>query len=142
MINNYFQTANFPNEFKLADVTPVYKKKDPLNMKNYCPFQVLPHFSKFFEKILYEQINSYMKPRFSHLLSGFRKNHNAQHPLIKMLHKWTLVLDKECNIDAIFIDLYKAFDTVNRELLLAKLHAYGFSKNAIAYIKSYLSNRY
>ena len=59
-----------------------------------------------------------------------------------MREKWKLVLDKGCNLKAIFQDLSKAFDTLNHELLLAKLNAYGFSMNAIAYIKSYLSNRY
>ena len=83
-----------------------------------------------------------MEPRFSHLLCGFRKDHNTQHSLLKMLEKWKLFLDKGCNIGAIFMDLSKAFETLNNELLLAKLNAYGFSENAIVYIKSYLSNRY
>ena len=104
--------------------------------------RVLSYVSKVFEKILYEQINSYMEPRFSHLLCEFRKNHDTQHSLVKMLDRWKLALDKGCNIGAIFMDLSKAFGTVNHELLLAKLNAYGFSKNAIAYVKSYLSNRY
>ena len=83
-----------------------------------------------------------MEPSFSHLLYGFRKNLNTQHSLLKMLEKWKLVLDKGCNIGAIFMDLSKAFDSLNHDLLLAKLNAYGFSANAIAYIKSYLPNRY
>ena len=103
---------------------------------------VLSNVSKIFERIVYEQINSYMEPSFSHLLYGFRKNLNTQHSLLKMLEKWKLVLDKGCNIGAIFMDLSKAFDSLNHDLLLAKLNAYGFSANAIAYIKSYLPNRY
>ena len=83
-----------------------------------------------------------MEPRFSHLLCGFRKDHNTQHSLLKMLEKWKLFLDKGSNIGAIFMDLSKAFETLNNELLLAKLNAYGFSENAIVYIKSCLSNRY
>ena len=71
--NNSFQTVNFPNELKLAEVTPVYRKKDPLNKENYRPVNVMSHVSKIFEKIVYEQINSYMEPRFSHLLCGLRK---------------------------------------------------------------------
>ena len=121
---------------------PVYKKKDPLNIENYQPVSVLSLISKNFKKIVYEQINSYMEPRFSHLLCGFRKNHNTQHSLLKMFEKRKLVLDKECNIDAIFMDFPKAFDTLDHELLLAMLNANGFSKNSIAYIKSYLLNRY
>ena len=59
-----------------------------------------------------------------------------------MIEKWKLILDKGYNIRAIFMDLSKAFDTLNREVLLAKLSAYGFSENVIGYIKSYLSNRF
>ena len=81
-----------------------------------------------------------MEPRFSHL--RIQKNHNPQHSLFKMLAKWKLVLDKGCNIGAVFMDLSTVFDTLNHELLLAKLNAYRFSENFIAYIKSYLSNRY
>ena len=83
-----------------------------------------------------------MDPRFSHLLCGFRENHNTQHSLLKMLEKWKLVSDKGYNIGAIFMDLSKVFDTLNHELLLAKLNAYGFSDNAITYVKSYFSNGY
>ena len=83
-----------------------------------------------------------MEPRFSHLLCEFRENCNTQNSLLKMLEKRKLVLDKGYNIGAIFMDLSKAFDTLNHELLLAKLNAYEFSDNAIAYVKGYLSNRY
>ena len=69
-----------------------------------------------------------MEPRFSHLLCGFRKNNSTQHSLLKMLEKWKLVLDKGCKIGA--ISMSNAFDTLNHELLLAKLNAYGFSENA------------
>ena len=127
---------------KLAEVTPVCKKKDPFNKENYHPVSVLLHVSKNFEKIFHEQISSYMEPRFSHLLCGLRKNHNSQHSLLEMLEKWKLVLDKGYNLGTIFLDLSEAFDRLNRELLLAKLNAYGFSENAIAYIKSYVPNRY
>ena len=134
-----FKLGISPNELNLAEVTPVYKKKDPLNKENYRTVSVLSHVSKIFEKNVYGQINSYVEPRFSHLLCGFRKNRNTQHSFVQMPEKWKLVLDKGCNIGTIFMDLSEAFDTLNHELLLAKLNAYGFSNNAI---KSYLSNRY
>ena len=87
IVNDSFQTGNFPNELKLAKVTPIYQKKDPLNNENYHPVSVLSQVPKIFEKIVYEQINSYMEPRFSHLLCGFRKNHNTPHSLLRMLEK-------------------------------------------------------
>ena len=73
IINNSFQTGNFPNELNLTEVMSGYKKKDPLNKEIYRPVSFLSYVGKNFEKSFYEQINSYMEPRFSHLLCGFRK---------------------------------------------------------------------
>ena len=83
-----------------------------------------------------------MEPKFSHLLCRFRKNHNTQHLLLKMFEQLKLILDKGCNIGAIFMDLSKALDTLNDKLFLVPLNAYGLSENVMVYIKSYLSNRY
>ena len=82
-----------------------------------------------------------MKDKLSNLLTGFRKNHNTQHCLMSMLEKWKKTLDKGGYICAIFMDLSKAFDTLNHKLLIAKLGAYGFDTKALYYIKSYLDNK-
>ena len=75
-------------------------------------------------------------------VTGFRKSHGTQHSLIVILGKRKKALDKEDNImSAIFMDLSKAFDTINNDLLLAKLKAYGFSKQALSFRCSYLKNR-
>ena len=82
---------------------------------------------KVFERIIFNQINEYIEPFLSNLLTGFRKNHNTQHCLLKMLEKWKEALDKGNFVDAIFMDLSKAFDTLNHDLLIAKLEAYELS---------------
>ena len=82
-----------------------------------------------------------MKDKPSNLLTGFRKNHNTQHCLMSMLERWTKTLNKRGYICATFMDLSKAFDTLNNKLLIAKLGAYGFDTKALYYIKSYLDNR-
>ena len=115
--NDFSPTRIFPRELKLIEVTPVYKKKDPLNKENYRPVSVLSHVSKISERINYEQINSYMEPRFPHLQCGFRENHNTQHSLLKIIEKLKLVLDKGCNIGAIYMDLPQAFHTLNDKIL-------------------------
>ena len=74
-------------------------------------------------------------------MCAFRKNHNTQYSLISMLEKWKASLDKGEYVSVIFMDLSKAFDTINHDLLLAKLKAYGFSHNALAFMLSYLKNR-
>ena len=125
----------------MAEVTAIYKKDNPLDKSNYRPISLLSHISKIFEKLLFNQINEYMQPHFSALLTGFRKNHNTQHSLIKMLEKWKYLLDKDYHIGAVYMDLSKAFDVLNHNLLLAKLDAYGFNRDATSLIQDYLSNR-
>ena len=131
-----------PEELKLAEVSSIFKKKDGLDKENYRPVSVLPHVSKVFERIMYHKINDYMKDKLSkHFITGFRKNHSTQHCSSCMLEIWKKVLGKGGYICAIFMDLSKAFDTLNHDLLIAKLGAYRFETGALRYMKSYLKNR-
>ena len=84
----------FPEELKLAEVSPIFKKKDDLEKENYSPVSVLPHVSKVFERIIYHQINDCMKDKLPKQLTGLRKNHSTQHCLSCMLEIWKKVLDK------------------------------------------------
>ena len=97
--------------------------------------------SKVFERLLYKQIETFMNNKLSIKLSGFRKNYNTQYCLTYMLEKWKNTLDKGKHVGAVFMDLSKAFDTINHDLLIAKLEAYGFSTNALLFMLSYLKNR-
>ena len=77
---------------------------------------------------------------FSLFLCGFRKNHNSQYSLVKMIEVWKKNLDKGNETTVILMDLSKAFDTINHSLLLAKLEAYGFSMISLKLMQSYLCN--
>ena len=123
-ISNYIDNNCYLDDLKLAEVSPVFKKKDDLDKENYRSVIILSHVSKFFERIMYEQIEDFMEDKLSNLLTGFRKNHSSQHCLMCMLEKRKKALDKGGYICAIFMDLSKAFDTLNRNLLIAKLGAY------------------
>ena len=141
VINHSITTSSFPDELKLAEVISAFKKDDPLDKENYRPISLLSHTSKIYEKILFNQINDYIEPYFSHLLTGFRRNYSTQHCLIKMQEKWKHLLDNGYNIGVLFMDLSKAFDVLNHSLLLAKLDAYGFSLKSTTFIQSYLNKR-
>ena len=95
-----------------------------------------------FERLLHKQIIDYMGPYLSSLFCGFRKGYNAQHALVRMLEKWKASLDNGANIGAILMDLSKAFDCIKHDLLLAKLSAYGFSREALLLVNSFLENRH
>ena len=73
---------------------------------------------------------------------GYRKGFSTQQALMPLLEKWKIALDRKGYIDAVLMGLSKAFDTLNHDLLIAKLHAYGFSKECLILIKSYLKNRW
>ena len=100
------------------------------------------HLSKVFERMLYKQIDSFMKNKFSPFLCWFRKNNNAQYSLLKMIENWKKQLDNAEKMGVIFMDLSKAFDRINRSLLLAKLKAYDFSNQALSLLQCYLCNSF
>ena len=142
LVNNCFIDGEFPKKLKVADVTPVYKKDNATNVKNYRPISILPATSKIFERLIQKQIADFMENKLSPILCGYRKGFSTQHALILLLEKWRSILDKKGYAGAVLMDLSKAFDCLNHELLLAKLHAYGFSMNSLRLIKSYLENRW
>ena len=82
-----------------------------------------------------------MENKFLKYVTDFRKSHGTQHSLMIMLEKWKNVLDKGEYLCVLFMDLSKAFDPINNDILLAKLRAYGFCNNALNLMCSYLKNR-
>ena len=102
---------------------------------------LLPHVSNVFERIIHKQITNYMTDKLGHSITGFRKSHGTQNSLVPMLEKLKRGLDKGEYVSALFMDLSKAFDTTSHDLLIAKLKAYGFSKEALTLMKNYLKNQ-
>ena len=78
-INESITEGTFAIELKIAEVTPVFKKLDCMNMENYRPVSLLSHIFKVFGKTLYNQLNDYMKDKLSNIVTSFRKDHNGQH---------------------------------------------------------------
>ena len=142
LINNCLKKGVFSDDLKLPDITPIFKKEDSISQENYRPVNILPQLLNVFERILYKQIDSFMKSKFSPYLCRFRKNHNEQYSLLKMIENWKKQLDNGKKLGVILTDLSKAFDTINHSLLLAKLKAYGFFNQALRLLQSYLCNRF
>ena len=72
---------------------------------------------KIFEKLIYSQVNSHMEPKLSKYVVGFRRNHNTQHALLRMIETWRALQNKDQKVGPIVMDLSKAFDTLNHKLL-------------------------
>ena len=85
----------FPDLLKLADVTPVFKKGCKTDKENYRPISVLKPFAKILERTLSKQLNDFVGEKFSPLLCGFRKGHNTQHALLRLLENWRSKIDNK-----------------------------------------------
>ena len=101
---------NFPENLKLADVTPIFKKKDKTFVENYRPVSVLPTVSKIFERIMRKQITDYIGKFLSPFLCGCRKGFSTQYALLSLIERWRLCLDKQGFAGTLLMDLSKAFD--------------------------------
>ena len=134
--------GKFPDNMKLADITPVFKKKDPLKKENYRPASVLFAILKIFERLMQKQIVGYMKNLLSPYLCAYRKKFNTQQALLALIENWKKVLDNKSLGGAVLMDLSKAFSTINHNLLIPNLHTYGFRNDSLKLIYSYLNNRW
>ena len=145
IINYGITNSIFDNGMKRADITPFPKEEKSNDKKNFRPISVLPAGSKIFERILHKQISSHIENYLSSYLCGYRKGYCAQYAILTLLEKWRISLDNKGYGGAILrLDLgfTKAFDTINHDLLIAKLNAYGFSHSSQSLLYSYLSNRW
>ncbi len=125
----------------MANVSPIFKKEDNTDKKNYRPISVLPSISKIFEKIMFKQIYYYMKDKLFPLLCGFREGYSTQHALLRLIEDLKKNLDNKKSAGTVLMDLSKAFDCLPHKLLLAKLKTYGFSDNSVKFMLSYLKER-
>ena len=111
-------------------------------VKNYRPVSILSVVSKVFERLLQKQMNNFVNNFLSPYLCGYRKNFSPQYALLSMIEKWKKSLDNKGFAGGVLMDLSKAFDTINHELLIAKLHAYGFDMKSLKILLSYLTDRW
>ena len=141
--NYYMKAGIFPKELKLGNITPIYKKGNEELLENYRPISTLPIFGKIFEKVIYTRLYSYFTSKgiLNDKQFGFRKNHSTSHALNFSVNLIKDSLKKGNHILGIFIDLSKAFDTIDHKILVKKLEHYGIRGNTLSLIESYLLDR-
>ena len=124
IINQSLLTGIVPDKIKVAKVLPQHKKDNTENMNNYRPVSLLNAFSKVFEKIVFFQLYDYFKD--NKLLYngqyGFRKDHSTELATMGLIDRALSEIDRKNYAIAVFMDLSKAFDTLDHKILIKKLH--------------------
>ena len=143
IINQSLFTGIFPEKLKIAKVIPLHKKEDKSIMDNYRPVSLLTSISKIFEKVAHKQLTEYFTHNklFYKSQYGFRYEHSTELASIELVDRVISAFEKKETPLAIYMDLSKAFDTLDHKILLHKLNYYGIQGNELSWFESYLSNR-
>ena len=144
IINRSLTDSTVPSKLKIAKVLPLFKSGTKTSMDNYRLISILPTFSKILERVVYEELSNYLESNDLMTLSqyGFRRRNNTELAVTFFTDRIRLAMDKGKLTGAVFIDLQKAFDTVEHSVLLSKLPFYGVAGNELIWFKSYLSERF
>ena len=141
--NLSFETGVFPEMMKVSKVVPLYKSGDKNVFTNYRPVALLPQFSKVLEKLFNNRLEKFLNKNqiLSDTQYGFRENRSTSLALMELTEDITQSLDERKHTIGVFIDLKKAFDTIDHKILLKKLSHYGLRGKSNDWIKSYLESR-
>ena len=143
LFNTSIETGQFPNTWKVARVTPIFIDGEKTNKSNFRPISVLPVISRLFEKLVTDQLYKHMNEngQFSNDQSGFLRLRSTVMCLLKNTEDWYNGLDLGELVGLVFIDLKKAFDTVDHKILCKKRELYGVQNRQLSWFESYLTNR-
>lgn len=143
IINKCLEKGVFPQKLKTTIITPLHKKNDKTDMCCYRPIALIPIFAKIFEKVIYNSLNRYFENKNILVKEqcGFRRGKSTNTAIYNFLMDVFNALDNRKRVTAIFMDLTKAFDHVDHNILLYKLEKYGIRGNTLDLLKSYLNER-
>lgn len=116
----------------------MHKESDKNDLNNYRPISILPTISKIFERHISNQMKSFLeKHQLLHTFqSGFRQNHSCQSSLIRLIDSWLQNIDSGQIVGSVYLDLKKAFDLVDHDILLNKMSMYHFSESVLTLMQS------
>ena len=143
LFNKSIETNIFPSEWKLAKVTPIHKNNDRGDPNNYRLISVIGAIAKVFERVIYNQLYFYLTENnlLNKYQSGFRPLHSTVTALLDATNEWYFNMNEGHLTSVVFLDLAKAFDSVDHSILLRKLQLLGISERSLGWFFSYLDNR-
>uniref|UniRef100_A0A8K9V676 Reverse transcriptase domain-containing protein n=1 Tax=Oncorhynchus mykiss TaxID=8022 RepID=A0A8K9V676_ONCMY len=144
LFNLSFVSSKIPKDWKAVAVIPLFKRGDTLDPNCYRPISIMSRLSKVFESQVNKQITDHFKSQrtFSAVQSGFRAGHGCTSAMLKVLNDIITAIEKRQYCAAVFIDLAKAFDSVNNHILIGRINSLGFSNDCLAWFTNYFSGRF
>ena len=143
IFNASIMTGIFPNDLKVAIISPIHKSGSKTQCNNYRPISVLSAVAKILESLISKQLETYLEENgvITEHQAGFRRQHSTQTSLLNVTNQWYINMDNGCLNGALFLDLKKAFDCVDHDILLMKMYTYGIQDQALTWFRSYLTGR-
>ena len=137
LINQCLHTGIYPSQLKLSRVKPLHKADDKTHFGNYRPISLLPSLSKIFERVIFDQLLAYFTNNSLLCVNqfGFRPEHSTELAALKLVNSFIAQMDSNNVPVNIYIDLSKAFDTLNHSILLSKLEYYGITGRSYDLLK-------
>ena len=143
IFNASLESNTFPDDLKVAKVTPIFGNGERNDLQNYRPISVLCTVARVLEKPIYQQVCDYLMENsiLNNCQWGFRSSYSTALALIDCTNNWLSGIDNGKINSTILLDVKKAFDTIDHDILLRKLSHYGISHTELEFFRSYLCNR-
>ena len=137
LYNSCIELGKWPCAWKMGEWTPVFKKGDRQEEKNYRPITSLVTVNRTFEHLLSAQYD----PTLYQRMTAYRRHHSCQTTLLSVVEDWKSAVDRKELVYIVTTDMSKAFDSLCHSLIVKKLETYGFGHNSLNLLKSYFDNR-
>ena len=141
--NKSLELGEFPNKWKESIIVPVPKVRGTIKVQEFRPINKLPVYEKVLEIMVQKQLVNYLENSglIQECQSGFRAKHSCETALQWVISSWKKIIGEGKLIGVVFLDLRRAFEVVNRDILINKLERFGLKGNVLKWFKSYLENR-